>query len=592
MRAGFALGESCSPNLLRIETQIMREKTYSLKKSVAVIWILLSTFLGGTLLFYGCYSVWRNQDYYQEANKIVAENYAAELSECLKAMKSYVGSVYSENVHYQATCRNNLTEMEWIQATYYLANSFLNKTSNMEYFGGIFFYESDKDTLRSAFSEYSYEGDRFRLNRAIKDFMKVKGEDREGHFLYSGETYYCYSIGKRGKYIGFVLNLNRFYELEKDMQLFIVDKGGCILTNLGSRILDERDMTELMQKSSGMRAGFGSQVAKEALEYGGMSIVLVRSEDGLKFWKQWEFWLLVILIPMATLMSFLVIYRMLNQVLLQPVNHLMERVMRRKTEDCEGLQEEHREKILEYRMINRQLDQLVDELAQLEQEKYRKEKEAAAALLQYYQLQINPHFFLNCLNILDSLSDGNNTANIKIMIHALSKHFRYVFQDGQKLVSVREELDEVKAYCDIYRIKGGMPILLKVRAEEKLMEYRVPILCIQTFVENSVKYAFRDGQILLLEVTTDLVTDEGERYLRIRVEDNGGGYPPEKLPDMNRTVTQFVYHSEHVGIDNMKYRTFFLYGEKARICFFNNPSGGAVTEILLPEVTDYENVDY
>ncbi|MCM1191710.1 MAG: histidine kinase [Butyrivibrio sp.] len=376
--------------------------------------------------------------------------------------------------------------------------------------------------------------------------------------------------------------MDRYYETEKELQLLVADKEGNILTNAGNRIVEEKTIRELLQgNQSCMRTGFSYQMAAGSLNYEDLSIIVIRPADYLKFWKHWEFWLLVILIPLITLIGFLVVYHMLNQVLLQPVNHLMERIVKRKTEASPEPQEEYREKIREYRVINRQLDQLVDELAQLEQEKYRKEKEAAAALLQYYQLQVNPHFFLNCLNILDSLTDRNNTANIKIMILALSKHFRYVFQDGQKLVSVREELEEVKAYCDIYRIKGGMPILLKLQADEELMEYRVPILCVQTFVENSVKYAFRDGQILSLEVTADIVPDDEERYLRIRIEDNGGGYPQEKLPDLNRPVTQFKYNSEHIGIDNIKYRIFILYGEKATICFYNNPSGGAATEILL-----------
>ncbi|MCM1190574.1 MAG: histidine kinase [bacterium] len=570
----------------------MREKTYSLKKTVAVIWAFLSVFLGGALLFYGGYSVWKYRDYYQEANRIVAENYAAELNKSLESLKAYVDGVYSENVHYRATCRSNLTEMEWIQATYYLANSFYSKASNIEYFGGVFFYERDKDMLRSAFSEYEYEGDAFRLNVAIKDFMREKREDREGVFTFSGETYLCYSIGRRDKYVGFVLNLSRYYEPERNMQLLVTDQEGNVLADAGSRILEKEAIAGLREERGPKQADISYQMAGEPLDYGGLSIIVVRPLDYLKFWKQWEFWLLVILLPLITLICLLIVYRMLNQVLLQPVNYLMERITKRKRGEPVELQEERRERIQEYRVINRRLDELVDELAQLEEEKYRKEREAAAALLQYYQLQINPHFFLNCLNIVDSLADRNNTANIKVMIHALSRHFRYVFQDGQKLVSVREELEEAKAYCDIYRIKGGLPILLKIRAEEELMEYRVPILCVQTFVENSVKYAFRDGQILSLEVTADIVPDGEGRYLRIRIEDNGEGYPPEKLPGLNRPVTQFKYHSEHVGIDNIKYRTFILYGEKARICFYNNPSGGAVTELLLPEVKDYESVDH
>lgn len=39
-----------------------------------------------------------------------------------------------------------------------------------------------------------------------------------------------------------------------------------------------------------------------------------------------------------------------------------------------------------------------------------------------------------------------------------------------------------------------------------------------------------------------------------------------------------------VGVDNIKYRIYLLYGDKAKLYFYNSPAGGAVTEILLPQV--------
>ena len=89
----------------------------------------------------------------------------------------------------------------------------------------------------------------------------------------------------------------------------------------------------------------------------------------------------------------------------------------------------------EIRLINEKLDELITEMGKLEQERYEKEKEANAALLQYYQLQVRPHFFLNCLNIVASLLNENDVDTVKTMIYAVSRHFRYVFQDSDSLVT-------------------------------------------------------------------------------------------------------------------------------------------------------------
>lgn len=56
-------------------------------------------------------------------------------------------------------------------------------------------------------------------------------------------------------------------------------------------------------------------------------------------------------------------------------------------------------------------------------------------------------------------------------------------------------------------------------------------------------------------------------------------------------MKEFQYHSRHVGVDNIKYRIFLLYGEKAKLYFYNSPAGGAVTEMLLPQ-EENESADY
>lgn len=55
---------------------------------------------------------------------------------------------------------------------------------------------------------------------------------------------------------------------------------------------------------------------------------------------------------------------------------------------------------------------------------------------------------------------------------------------------------------------------------------------------------------------------------------------------MNQPVTEFEYHSEHVGIENLKYRIKLYYGENAKIYFYNAAFGGAVTEITLGGILD------
>ena len=54
------------------------------------------------------------------------------------------------------------------------------------------------------------------------------------------------------------------------------------------------------------------------------------------------------------------------------------------------------------------------------------------------------------------------------------------FSDSDSLVTLAEEIEEVKAYCNIYIIRNVIPILLQIQLDEEDEFYQVPILCIQT----------------------------------------------------------------------------------------------------------------
>ena len=410
---------------------------------------------------------------------------------------------------------------------------------------------------------------------------------------YEGEIYLLYILGDRGKYLGYAVNLSGYFVLRENMQLIISDEQGNILANLGDRLLDEASAVEKL-KGGTDKSGLKYMISRAAVEGQNLQLMLIHKDEKLAFWNQAEFWLLFILIPLAAFAVLWNVYRFVKRIIYQPIDHFVHRLTEMKRgETPEASGGARKEKQLEeIRLINEKLDELIAEMGQLEQEKYKKEKEANAALLQYYQLQVRPHFFLNCLNIVASLLNENDVDTVKTMIFAVSRHFRYVFQDSDSLVTLAEEIEEVKAYCDIYIIKNAMPILLQISLDEETKSCEIPILCVQTFVENSVKYAVNKGRVLSVSITAGRIEGDGKWYTRIHITDNGEGYRPEQLEQLNRPVTEFQYHSMQVGVDNIKYRIYLLYGEKAKLYFYNSPTGGAVTEILLPQRYKDEHTDY
>ena len=572
---------------------VLRSKTGSIKRYLLIGGIGGSVLLLLLLMCFGGYIILQYRHVYKRDHAAMTSDYAQQFARDIGSMEAYTKNLYGNNVHYQMLKRSQITESQWMLATYYLNNNFSTKADNLDYFGGVFYYDQDWDSLHSEFSSYPYTGDSYRLNQAIKAEVRAHTDEKmpyEEIMNYEGETYLLYILGDRGKFLGYMVNLSRYYLLRENMQLIISDEQGNILANLGDRLIDERSAMERLRDGTD-KSGLKYMISRAAVEGQKLQVMLIHKDEKLAFWNQPQFWLLFILIPLAAFCVLWKVYRFVQRIIYQPIDHFVHRLTEMKRgEPPENPGEAKKENQLEeIRLINDKLDELIAEMGQLEQEKYKKEKEANAALLQYYQLQVRPHFFLNCLNIVASLLNENDVDTVKTMIFAVSRHFRYVFQDSDSLVTLAEEIEEVKAYCNIYIIKNAMPILLQISLDEETKSCEIPILCVQTFVENSVKYAVNKGRVLSISITADRIEDDGEWYTRIHISDNGEGYRPERLEQLNRLVTEFQYHSMQVGVDNIKYRIYLLYGEKAKLYFYNSPTGGAVTEILLPQKDKFES---
>ena len=69
------------------------------------------------------------------------------------------------------------------------------------------------------------------------------------------------------------------------------------------------------------------------------------------------------------------------------------------------------------------------------------------------RLQINPHLLLNSLNTISSLAVNGKTAEIQEFSLNLSKYFRYSLRNTSELVTVRSEIDFIKAYNKVQKIR-------------------------------------------------------------------------------------------------------------------------------------------
>lgn len=226
------------------------------------------------------------------------------------------------------------------------------------------------------------------------------------------------------------------------------------------------------------------------------------------------------------------------------------------------------------------LGEMVEELKKQKLLVYEEIIEKQKAQMQYLQLQLKPHFYLNGLKTLNALAMENQTGKMQDLILNLSKHLRYLLQAERELVPLYMELDFVENYVAMQKHVSGRPVSCEINKDGDVDNWMVPILAVQTFVENSVKYARLGGSSmpLLIQITASCLQTEEGNFLDLIVQDNGYGYPEEILEEINGDASS---GNRCVGINNIKRRCKILYGERAEYSFAN--CDGALSELIIPE---------
>lgn len=288
--------------------------------------------------------------------------------------------------------------------------------------------------------------------------------------------------------------------------------------------------------------------------------------------------MLLFLLTFSTLIIAGFVYRYIRKNILLPLRRLVETM----NEISEGNWDSacsHDSRLEEIRRVNEAFHVMVSEIKKQKILSYEQIIEKQKAQMQYLQLQLKPHFYLNGLKTLNMLAMEGDTEKTQDLIMHLSYHLRYLLQVNRTLVPLASEIEYTKNYADIQLKMYGRDIVIDWDVRGEVENISVPTLCIQTFVENSFKYAMPDGERNGLEITVriyGLETQDG-KFIDITVRDNGVGYPLHILEEINADSKE---ESVSVGINNLKRRCLFIYGGREEYNFYN--SDGAVSEIVLP----------
>lgn len=235
----------------------------------------------------------------------------------------------------------------------------------------------------------------------------------------------------------------------------------------------------------------------------------------------------------------------------------------------------------EFLLVNEAFNSMVSQIKQLKIEVYEEQIQKQKSELEYLQMQIRPHFYINALNNIYSMAQMKDFQLIQDMVLYLSDYLRYLFSSSFLLVPLENELNHVKNYLQIEKIHSGETLICNIDAEEHLMNVQIPQLILQTFIENVVKHGMKSFESITVMIKISFIIKKNEEYAYIKIQDNGTGFSDEALNQINN-VTYNKNTGEKIGIWNVKQRLSLIYGDRAKIIASNNDNSGACIEIYIP----------
>ncbi|MBO5474654.1 MAG: sensor histidine kinase [Lachnospiraceae bacterium] len=208
-----------------------------------------------------------------------------------------------------------------------------------------------------------------------------------------------------------------------------------------------------------------------------------------------------------------------------------------------------------------------------------KEKESELLAL---QAQINPHFLYNTLDSLYWRAMDGDNEDLAEDIYTLSQLFRMVLGQGQSIISVSQEIELVRCYLQIQKMRFTARLEYEIDVEEEIQNCRIPKLILQPFVENAIVHGLENQQ------DAGSVTVTGRRregYLEFRIQDTGVGMSREQIDAIWDMGDTREYASQRIGryaIKNVRERLELKYKEAYQMKIESKVGQGTVVMIRLP----------
>ncbi len=233
---------------------------------------------------------------------------------------------------------------------------------------------------------------------------------------------------------------------------------------------------------------------------------------------------------------------------------------------------------LEIRRFTATFNALTEKIRGLMELTERQADLAKESQLRILRQEINPHFLYNTLEVFAYRMELHHHAEEADAIASFSGMLRYSLSKEGKYATIREELEQVRKYIQVQKLKY-QSVRFEADISPELLERKVIRFLLQPLVENSFTHGYQEKPLFIKISCTDL--GNGTRF---EICDNGKGIAQERLWEVRNNLKAGDEGPEiGIGLGNIDQRLKLFYSEASALQIESREGVGTMVAFQIPQ---------
>lgn len=216
--------------------------------------------------------------------------------------------------------------------------------------------------------------------------------------------------------------------------------------------------------------------------------------------------------------------------------------------------------------------------------------------LKALQMQMNPHFLFNTLNMIARTIDLGDIEKTSILLQKTAKLLRYNLDYSGKMISLAKEIEMLGNYVYLQEQRFGCKIFFDFNLDERFHDILIPCFILQPLVENSIihgihnKIIQQDANDVYMPiqkrgmVIIQTLYDPIKRQGKISIIDNGVGMTENVRKEIWERLESDSDQREKIGLANVHMRLKMVFGDCYQLDIKSCEGQGTEVSIILQEV--------